>query len=241
MKPQYIFKKIVNKLSIYFFRLLNRDLITLSKITQRNDLRQIGTEYGGWVVPTDLLNANSVCYCVGCGEDISFDLGLIEQFGCDVFAFDPTPRAIKYVKENTAQNTKYHFFELGLWDKEDILKFYVPKNPKYVSHSFVNLQKTEDYIEVQVARLSKIMEDNEHDKLDLLKLDIEGAEYRVIESFIKNGIDIKILCVEFDECFNALDKNFKQRIRKSVNKLLTLGYSLVCAQGNGNYTFVKDI
>jgi FkbM family methyltransferase len=236
-----IFKKVVNKLYTHVLRFFGREGITLAKITPRNDLQKIGTDYGGWIVPADLLDENSVCYCVGCGEDISFDLGLIEQFGCDVFAFDPTPRAIKYVEEKTAQNDKYHFSEIGLWDTEDLLKFYVPKNPKYVSHSLLNLQKTENYIEVEVAPLSKIMEDNDHNKLDLLKLDIEGAEYRTIESIAKDDIDIKVICVEFDECFNALDNNFPQRIRKSVNKLQNLGYSLICAQGNGNYTFVKNV
>jgi FkbM family methyltransferase len=205
----------------------------------RNDLREIGTQYGGWVIPSGLFNSDSICYCVGCGEDISFDLGLIDQFGCNVFGFDPTPRAIKHVRDNAGQNRKYHFFEVGLWDKEDVLKFYAPRNPKHVSHSLLNLQKTEEYIEVKVKRLKQIMEYNNHRKLDLIKLDIEGAEYKVIDSIIEDNIDIDVICVEYDECFNAIDKNYQKRIKISVSKLLASGYYLVCAQGNGNYTFVK--
>lgn len=52
-------------------------------------VERIGSEYGGWVVPRGSVSRSSICYCVGVGEDVSFDLGLISQFGCAVHAFDP--------------------------------------------------------------------------------------------------------------------------------------------------------
>lgn len=233
--------KVVNKISDYLCRLFDRDPITFIKVIHLKDLKEIGTKYGGWVIPSSLINSESICYCVGCGEDISFDLGLIEQFGCNVFGFDPTPRAIQYVRQNAGKNIKYIFGEVGLWDKEDNLKFYAPKNSEHVSHSLLNLQKTQNYITIKVNRLIAIMKNNGHNKLDLLKLDIEGAEYAVIDSIIADNLDIKIICVEYDECFNALDSNYRKRIRISAHKLITSGYSLVCVQGNGNYTFVKNV
>lgn len=240
MKLQKIPRKILQKISSYGFQLAGWDKISLTKIRRRNDLKHMGTEYGGWVVPLELLNSQSICYCVGCGEDISFDLALIDKFDCHIFAFDPTPRAIEYVENMTLKHSQYHFFEVGLWDKQDKLKFYVPKNPDHVSHSVLNLQKTEDYIELKVKRLSQIMKENGHEEIDLLKLDIEGAEYKVIDSIIEDRIDIKVICVEFDEFFNPIDNNYKTRIRSCVNNLLTNGYIMVCSQGNGNYTFVRD-
>jgi FkbM family methyltransferase len=232
--------KITKKISIYVFKLFGMDSVSRVKVTGRDDLQEIGTKYGGWVVPVSLLDAESICYCAGCGEDISFDLGLIDRFSCDVYAFDPTPRAIKHVKKVAGENPKYHFYEIGLWDKEETLKFYVPKDPEHVSHSLVNLQKTEDYISVKVKRLAKFMEEVGHKEIDFLKMDIEGAEYKVIETIIEDKINIKVICVEYDECFNPLDKGYTERIRESVSSLLENGYSLVCAQGNGNYTFVKN-
>ena len=239
MKLQQLPNKIVNKLSNHAFQLLSRDRITGQKVKTRNDLEKIGSDYGGWVVPANLLNADSICYCVGCGEDISFDIGAIDRFGCDIFAFDPTPRAIEYVKRVAGNISQYHFFEIGLWDKQDELEFYVPRNSDHVSHSLLNLQKTDDYIRVPVNRLVNVMKDLGHDRLDLIKLDIEGAEYKVIESILEDEIEIAIICVEYDEYFNPLDRDFKTRIKNSIASLLANGYTLVCAQGNGNYTFVK--
>jgi len=240
MKPQTIPSRIAKKLSYFAFKLFGMDSISREKIYGRTDLKKIGTTYGGWIIPTSLLDARSICYCAGCGEDISFDLGLIDLVSCDVFGFDPTPRAIEYVKKVAGENPKYHFSETGLWDKADSLKFYVPKDPDHVSHSLVNLQKTEEYISVKVKRLAQIMGEIGHKRIDFLKMDIEGAEYKVIETIIKDKINIKVICVEYDECFNPLDSGYKERIRKSVSSLLEVGYSLVCTQGNGNYTFVMN-
>ncbi len=233
-------KKIKNKLSHYIFKLFGFDSITRIKIHSRNDLKAIGTEYGGWVVPVSLIHVNSICYCVGCGLDISLDLGLIDQTDCHVYGFDPTPQSIEYVKRVAGQNPRYHFYEIGLWDKEDTLKFFVPKHPEHVSHSLVNLQKTEDHISVKVNRLSNIMAELGHHRIDLLKIDIEGAEYKVIQSILEDNLDIAVICLEYDECFNPLDNQYRERIRESLNNLLNNGYSLVYVQENGNYTLVKD-
>ena len=82
---------------------------------------------------------------------------------------------------------------------------------------------------------------NSHTELDLVKIDIEGAEYRVIDSIIEDKVKINILCVEFDEYHHPLDTQYKSRIRKSVNRILSNGYFLVFSDGKGNYTFVSKI
>lgn len=220
--------------------ILSRDRITMNRIEPFPNMRHIGTQYGGFVIPMGLLEENSVCYCVGCGEDISFDLGLIKEFGCHVYGFDPTPRAIKYVRKMTMLQENYHFFDIGLWDMDDSLKFYAPKNPDHVSHSALNLQKTNEYFDARVKRLSQIMHENKHEELNLLKIDVEGAEYSVIRSIIDDNIKISILCVEYDECFNPMDGDYRKRIKESVNSIISFGYTLVFAERNGNYTFVRN-
>lgn len=235
-----ILDKIIRRFKYELNKLVRRDSFTGAKISSRKDLKNIGSKYGGWVVPKKLFNENSICYCVGCGEDISFDLGLMQLFGCDVYGFDPTPRAIHYVRSNTADNPNYHFYDIGLWDKEDTLEFFAPKNPSHVSHSLLNLQKTGSHILVKVDRLSHVMQNLGHERLDLLKIDIEGAEYKVIESIIADEVEVQVLCVEYDEYFNSLDADYKARIQDSMKLLIDNGYLLVFTQGNGNYTFVKS-
>ncbi|MGC2298446.1 MAG: hypothetical protein WA476_06560, partial [Acidobacteriaceae bacterium] len=61
--------------------------------------RLLGTVYGGWTIAPDLLNANSVMFSFGVGNDISFDLATIERFGMTVHGFDPSPEAIRWIAE----------------------------------------------------------------------------------------------------------------------------------------------
>jgi len=239
MPPMNLAKRTLKYVHTRAYRLAGRDPVTRRRLSRRTDVAQIGSRYGGWSIPMDMINSESICYCVGCGEDISFDLGLIDGFRCEVYAFDPTPRAIRHVESHAAGNPRYHFSPVGLWDKAEKLKFYVPINPKDVSHSLLNLQKTNDFIEVPVERLSAIMARNGHTHLDLLKLDIEGAEYKVLDSMFADGIDVAILCVEFDEYWNALDGDWLQRIRDYVERIIGQGYAMIDAPGNGNYTFLK--
>lgn len=235
---QRLQRRLVRSIGQRLLRRVGRDYVTWMPVQPRRDLERLGSRHGGWVVPTDLLNAGSLCYCVGCGEDISFDLALIERFGCTVFGFDPTPRAIAFVEKVTSGNTKYRFSPLGLWDKSDTLRFFAPKDATHVSHSLLNLQQTSEHIQIPVQRLSDIMRQNGHEALDLLKLDIEGAEYKVLQSILDDQIFIKVLCVEYDEFFHPLDAGYRQRISQSVQQLQRAGYRMVEAY-SANYTFIR--
>lgn len=226
-----VYSKILRNLSI--------DPLSRCKINPENDLQKLGSEYGSWVIPASRLNHDSTIYCAGCGEDISFDLELIQQFRCIVHGFDPTPRAIDYVQKASANYPQYILHEFGLWDTEEILKFFAPKDASHVSHSLTNLQQTDTFIEVPVRRLSGVMKSLGHTSIDLLKIDIEGAEYRVLESILQDALSISVICVEYDEFHSPLDVDASRRIRESVSSLVKTGYRLVHTQGNGNYTFCR--
>jgi FkbM family methyltransferase len=207
----------------------------------------MGSKYGSWAVPTGLLGHDSVCYLAGAGEDITFDVALQQEMGCQVHVFDPTPRAVAHfnqleasVNNNTPFATptghKYqiphpdrfsiNFHAIGLWDKADTLKFYAPKNEAHVSFSALNLQKTTDYFEAKVDSVKNLMSKLGHLKVNLLKLDIEGAEYRVIESVLNDGLDVDIICIEFDESHTPLDRHFHKRITRSLRILQNAGYKI---------------
>src|SRR5437868_729497 len=56
----------------------------------------IGAGHWGYWIPSDFLNKHSICYCVGAGEDISFDTELKRQYDSVVYIFDPTPASKKH-------------------------------------------------------------------------------------------------------------------------------------------------
>ena len=78
-------------------------------------LERLGSVYGGWKVPVDILSRNPMVYSLGIGDDMTFDLAVIERLDAEVFAFDPTPVARQHVEQVAAGVEKFHFFAWEIW------------------------------------------------------------------------------------------------------------------------------
>jgi FkbM family methyltransferase len=196
-------------------------------------LQKIGTAYGGWVVPTALIDADWVCYCGGVGEDITFDLGLIERFGCVIRAFDPTPRAIAFIAANAAGQPRFDFHPIGLWSEDTTLRFFAPRNPAHVSHSIVNLQRTSEFFEAPCRTVPSIMRELGDGRIDLLKIDIEGAEHEVVRSMLASGIRPTVLCLEIDQPVRV------RTFWATVRRIRSAGYALVDVD-SWNLSFLRQ-
>jgi FkbM family methyltransferase len=200
------------------------------KPVPRDDLVRIGSEYGGWAVPLDLIDSSSICYSGGVGTDISFDLGLIERRGCAVHAFDPTPSSIDYVKTAAADAERFRFHPWGLWSEDADIRFYEPDYSD-TNFSAVNLHGTDRFFLARCRSLPSIMSELGHERVDLLKLDIEGAEYEVLESVVSGAVEPTVMCVEFHK------EDGIGRMVGAARRLRGRGYVAVCVDGY-DVTFV---
>jgi len=209
--------KILIRRIILFFK--GSDLFVKNNIVVDYDI--LGTEYGGWPVIPQLMNSDAIIYSAGVGEDISFDLALIDKYNVFIHAFDPTPSSIDYINNNI--NTKHFIMHnYGLYDKDCKMKFYLPRNKKYISHSIYD-KGGEGAIEVNMRKITSIMDELGHTHIDLLKIDIEGAEYDFIKDMIKNKIYPSQLLIEFHHRF----KNLSPKMTKEILFLLDeVGYGL---------------
>jgi len=156
-----------------------------------SNINPLGTEYGKHYVDINLLNSNSIVYSFGIGEDISFDLELINKINCTVYGFDPTPKAVNFIKNNNFLN--FIFFNFGLSDFDGEMSFEPPNNPEHASYK----ESKNGNLKFPVKKLSTIMKQLEHKDIDLLKLDIEGSEYSVLENILKEKIYPKQMSIEF--------------------------------------------
>jgi FkbM family methyltransferase len=193
-------------------------------------LVRLGSELGGWWLPEFIIRPGALAYCVGAGEDISFDLALHDR-GMRVVTVDPTPRAQDYVKATAPESDRFSFVPVGLWDTAEELRFYYPRDPALAACSVLNLQGSSDYFVAEVDTLRKLMDDFGDDHIDVLKVDIEGAEHRVIGSFVADGIRPTVLCVEFDQPVPI------RTVLQSIRLLQQSGYRLLHIE-DWNYTFV---
>jgi len=199
--------------------------------SKRADLVRLGTDYGGWWLPEFVLRPGAVAYCAGAGDDISFDLALHDR-GMRVVTIDPTPRAVSHANAVAPKSDRFAFVPVGLWDTETELRFYYPRDLEHVNYSVLNLQRTSEYFTAKVETVRKLMDDLGDKDIDVLKLDIEGAAPRVIESFIADAVRPAVVCVEFDQPVPL------RTVLRSIRLLQQSGYRLVHIE-LWNYTLVS--
>jgi FkbM family methyltransferase len=190
-----------------------------------------GSQYGGFYVSHNYIKKNSVVYSFGIGEDISFDIDLINKTNCKVYGFDPTPKSINWLKKQTLPDS-FHFDEYGVDSVTGNTAFFLPKNKKHVSGS-LHLQKHVSKLEkiiVAMKSFEDIINEKQHDRIDLLKIDIEGSEYDIIDSILSSNVIIPQIVIEVHHRFF---KNGKQRNEQLLNKLKLNGYLLFAYSKRG--------
>jgi FkbM family methyltransferase len=183
-------------------------------------------------VPRSAATPGNVCYLAGLGEDGSLDLALAAR-GCDVVVLDPTPRAKTYAEQAFQGLGNVQFLPIGLWSSSTTLRFYAPADPSQVSHSVVNLHGTDKWFEAPCRRLSEIVPELRHDRIDLLKLDIEGAELEVLSDLLRSNLRPRAICVEFDQPVPMW------RIAHRIWLLRRAGYTAIATE-RWNVTFVIE-
>jgi FkbM family methyltransferase len=197
----------------------------------------LGTEYGAWSICPGRLDRNSVVYSVGIGTDISFDLALIERFGVAVHAFDPTPGSIAWLAAQPLP-ARFTWHQVGLAAYDGQATFFPPENPEWISHTMLARTAARGKaIQVEVRRVSSLMRDLGHERLDVLKMDIEGAEYDVVDDILASGVDIGQLLIEFHHRFSDVGI---ERTRQAVATLNAAGYRIFFTSDSGEeYGFMR--
>lgn len=198
-----------------------------------------GNEYGGFYVNPDLLKANTVVYSFGIGEDASFDRTMINRHKSHVFAFDPTPKSIAWVAENAPKNN-FHFYDYGLGRTTGTAVFHLPKNPDYVSGSVLLQKNVSDTrrVKVQMKSFGDIIQELKHTKIDVLKMDIEGSEYEVLEGILEAPVEITQFLVEFHERF--FEKG-NEKTGQFIQKMNAQGYMIFAVSTSfEEISFVKQ-
>jgi hypothetical protein len=85
---------------------------------------------------------------------------------------------------------------------------------------------------IKLVKYYDFINDNKIDHIDLIKINIEGSEYELLEHIIENNLHVKIknLQIQFHKIFNDSEEK-REKIRKSLSLTHKLTY---------DYTFVWE-
>lgn len=201
------------------------------------DYRVLGTEYGGWPVVRNAVDDRSVVYSFGIGEDVSFDLALMQEWGCEVWGFDPTPKSRSWV-EGQNLPSKFHFLPVGVGAEDGEMTFYPPANEDHVSFSATpGKDQTRTPITAPVQRIETIAASLGHARIDVLKMDIEGFEYAVLDDLLAGPFRPTLLLVEFHHGMYGIGNS---KTNHAVESLRAAGYRLFYVSPVGReYGFIR--
>ena len=180
------------------------------------------------------VDADWICYCGGVGEDITFDLGLIERFGCTVYAFDPTPRAVA-LRRRPSPPTSRGSASCPSASGRRTRRCGSSRraNPAHVSHSVVNLQRTKTYFEAPCRSLptpdaASSATSGSTSSSWTSKAPSTGWYGRCSRA----GSDPTVVCMEIDQPVKPL------AFWRTVRRIRRAGYDLV-AVDSWNLTFLR--
>jgi FkbM family methyltransferase len=198
-------------------------------------LVSLGEGPGTWAVWPDALGTGSVLYSFGVGRDISFERAMIERYDLTVHAFDPTPLALTWARSQPLP-ANFHLHELGIAPYDGVACFQPPIKLKFESFSMVRSSGLGQPIDAPVRRFRSLAGMLGHRRVDVLKMDIEGAEYDVLTDILESDIQVGQILVEFHHRWKEVGAG---RTRQAIASLERAGYVVAAVSAAGTeYTFV---
>lgn len=209
---------------------------------------RLGTRYGGWWIDAQALGPQPLLIDCGLGEDISFPVAFLQRFaGAKVIGVDPNPRSLEYCRARCPAGMEV--LPNALWTRAgETLTFHLPRSqnelPQGADGVSGSLDPSHEYveggerIETLTVDLDSLLARAGRTDCDVLKLDIEGAEYALLEALIASRriTAARQVLVEFHHGVTGHSPADTQRI---VSQLGAAGHRLMHVEGR-NYIFRRE-
>ena len=206
---------------------------------------RLGTRYGGWWLDTSPIGRKALLIDAGLGEDISFPSAFLLRFpGSRVVGVEPNPRSLAYCRAHPMQGME--ILERAFWTRSgERLTFHLPRPacdlPKGADGVSGSLVGTHEYVgggeslTVETVDLASVLAHAEKDECDVLKLDIEGAEYEVLRQLCESG-DIRRAGQVLIEFHHRVTHRRLEDTQEIVALISACGFQLIHTEGR-NYIF----
>ncbi len=147
---------------------------------------------------------------------------------------------LDYILSSKANLNNIFYHDIGLYNEDTTIDFYFPINKNQVSLSINNLQSTKDTIKLKVKKIDSLMKSLGHQKIDVLKLNIEGAEVASLIYMLSNTNIRPIYIIVKFRLVRDQNNSKNRELQHTLNKLLDKDYKIF-KKRNDNFVYViKD-
>lgn len=146
------------------------------------------------------LNCESIFF------DVGAHIGMVSEkinhlYGCKIYSFEPDYKNYNYLvqKFKSINNIAIYNFALSNFDGlGNMITNHGSASFKLVPSKIINNES------VQVKNISKFLIENKINKIDVLKLNVEGSEFEILENLLDNKYieNVNTLLVQFHENYD---------------------------------------
>lgn len=182
----------------------------------------------GWFFCDAPSLAGGTVVTVGVGRNVKWDAAMVGAYGTTHYGFDPTPRSVSFYAANPERLPPgFSFHPLGLGVHDGLVEMELPagNTDSYVPTSLLAPAAGRRRVRVPVFALATLLRVVGVEWVDVLKVDVEGAEGDVVQSWVDAGYSPPAdqVLMETHARFNGDDRTFVPRL---INNMQTLGFRL---------------
>jgi FkbM family methyltransferase len=158
------------------------------------------------------LNETSVVFDLG-GYEGQWASDIHAKYCSTVYVFEPFPAYAENISTRFRKNPKIKVFPFGLGKTDEIIKLYADND---ATSSFKQKGAS---VDIQIVKASKFIRDQQIGKIDLMKINIEGGEYDLLDELIESDLigTIGNIQVQFhDFAPNAMER--MKKIQKALSR-----------------------
>lgn len=160
--------------------------------------------------------------------DIGANNGLFSLYllnnGCkNVYAFEPNVNAIQNIHSILHKHSDYEIVEKAVYTKDEDLTFYISENNSTIgsiSKDHVSSHAIPKEITVPAISLKTFIQNKDIKRIGLIKMDIEGAEYDIIDNLDDWIFDIT------DSFLIEFHSNINGKTKRMIEKIISHGFVL---------------
>lgn len=161
----------------------------------------------------------------GVGKNVTFEIDLASRWKSHVLMLDPTPTGLDTVASLDLKEG-LEYLPVGLAAKDGKASFAAPLRPEEGSYSITDDADAER-IEFECLSLETLMKRHDRKSIDILKMDIEGFEYSILDQLLVSGALVRQICVEIHTRHGSGAPAGLLKAARLILRLYGAGYRIV--------------